>query len=168
MTSATTTSPTNPANTGNAAGVTRLGHVNILAADHNAAMEHWRRLFDAEFFLFMYVPEVTSVNSLGVIGDTCLEFFAPWDAGSMLGQSLARRGPGPFAIEFTVADYDRAAQAVTERGARITHPGTSPAGRPPGGRRGRSASPACGRCRSTSARMPRRSPGCSARCSARR
>jgi hypothetical protein len=63
---------------------------------------------------------VASVNTLGVVGDTCIELFAPWDAGSMLGRSLARRGPGLFAIEFTVEDYDRAVQAVTERGLRIT------------------------------------------------
>ena len=104
----------------NAVGVTRLGHVNIVVPDHNAAVEHWRRLFDAEFFHFMYVPEVTAVNTLGVIGDTCIELFAPWDAQSMLGRTLARRGPGLFAIEFTVQDYDRAHQAITDRGIRIT------------------------------------------------
>ena len=46
----------------NAVGVTRLGHVNIVASDHNAAVEHWRRLFDAEFFLAMYVPEQATVK----------------------------------------------------------------------------------------------------------
>lgn len=104
----------------NPVGVTRLGHVNIVVPDHNAAVCHWRRLFDAEFFLCMYVPEVTAVNTLGVIGDTCIELFAPWSAESMLGRTLARRGPGLFAIEFTVDSYDRAEQAIREHGLRVT------------------------------------------------
>lgn len=104
----------------NVVGVTRLGHVNIVVPDHNAAVCHWRRLFDTEFFLCMYVPEVTAVNTLGVIGDTCIELFAPWTAESMLGRTLARRGPGLFAIEFTVESYDRAEQAIREHGLRIT------------------------------------------------
>jgi methylmalonyl-CoA/ethylmalonyl-CoA epimerase len=104
----------------NPVGVTRLGHVNIVVPDHNAAVCHWRRLFDTEFFLCMYVPEVTAVNSLGVIGDTCIELFAPWTAESMLGRTLARRGPGLFAIEFTVECYDRAEQAIRDRGLRVT------------------------------------------------
>jgi methylmalonyl-CoA/ethylmalonyl-CoA epimerase len=104
----------------NPVGVTRLGHVNIVVPDHNTAVCHWRRLFDTEFFLFMYVPEVTAVNTLGVIGDTCIELFAPWSAESMLGRTLARRGPGLFAIEFTVESYDRAEQAIREHGLRIT------------------------------------------------
>ena len=104
----------------NPVGVTRLGHVNIVVPDHNAAVYHWRRLFDAEFFLCMYVPEVTAVNTLGVIGDTCIELFAPWSAESMLGRTLARRGPGLFAIEFTVESYDRAEQAIRDHGLRIT------------------------------------------------
>ena len=105
----------------NAVGVTRLGHVNIVVSDHNAAVEHWRRLFDAEFFLFMYVPEQTTVNNLAVIGDTCVELFAPWDAESVLGRTLTRRGPGMFAVEFTVRDYDQAETAITDRGLRVTH-----------------------------------------------
>ena len=104
----------------NPVGVSRLGHVNIVVPDHNAAVCHWRRLFDAEFFLSMYVPEVTAVNTLGVIGDTCIELFAPWTNESMLGRTLVRRGPGLFAIEFTVGSYDRAEQAVREYGLRIT------------------------------------------------
>ena len=105
----------------NAVGVTRLGHVNIVVPDHNAAVEHWRRLFDAEFFLFMYVPEQATANNLAVIGDTCIELFAPWDEQSMLGRTLTRRGPGLFAIEFTVRDYDQAERAITDRGLRVTH-----------------------------------------------
>jgi len=104
----------------NPVGVTRLGHVNIVVPDHNAAVCHWRRLFDTEFFLCMHVPEVTAVNTLGVIGDTCIELFAPWSAESMLGRTLARRGPGLFAIEFTVESYDRAEQAIREHGLRVT------------------------------------------------
>jgi len=104
----------------NPVGVTRLGHVNIVVPDHNAAVCHWRRLFDTEFFHFMYVPEVAAVNTLGVIGDTCIELFAPWTTESMLGRTLARRGPGLFAVEFTVESYDRAEQAIREHGLRIT------------------------------------------------
>ena len=104
----------------NAVGVTRLGHVNIVVPDHNAAVEHWRRLFDAEFFLFMYVPEQATANNLAVIGATCIELFAPWDAQSMLGRTLARRGPGLFAIEFTVKDYDQALRVITDSGLRVT------------------------------------------------
>ena len=104
----------------NVVGVTRLGHVNIVVPDHNAAVCHWRRLFDTEFFHFMYVPEVAAVNTLGVIGDTCIELFAPWTTESMLGRTLTRRGPGLFAIEFTVESYDQAEQAIREHGLRIT------------------------------------------------
>jgi hypothetical protein len=104
----------------NPVGVTQLGHVNIVVPDHNAAVCHWRRLFDTEFFHFMYVPEVTAVNSLGIIGDTCIELFAPWTAESMLGRTLSRRGPGLFAVEFTVESYDRAEQAIRDYGLRIT------------------------------------------------
>src|ERR1700730_8454877 len=104
----------------NPVGVSRLGHVNIVVPEHNAAGCHWRRLFDAEFFLSMYVPEVTAVNTLGVIGDTCIQLFAPWTNESMLGRTLVRRGPGLFAIEFTVECYDRAEEAIREYGLRIT------------------------------------------------
>jgi hypothetical protein len=104
----------------NVVGVTRLGHVNIVVPDYHAAIEHWRRLFDAEFFLFMHVPAVQAANTLCVVGDTCVELFWPWDADCMLGRTLARRGPGTFAFEFTVADYDRARQAIADRGLRIT------------------------------------------------
>ncbi|WP_337110440.1 VOC family protein [Prescottella equi] len=101
-------------------GATRLGHVNLLVADHNETVAHYRRLFDTEFFLFMYVPEVASTNTLGLIGDTCIELFAPYDSGSVLGRSLAKQGPGAFAIEFTVADYEQAREAVLAHGLRIT------------------------------------------------
>ena len=104
----------------NPVGVTRLGHVNVVVPDHNAAVGHWRRLFDAEFFLCMYVPEVRATNTLGVIGDLCVELFAPWSAESALGRTLARRGPGLFAIEFTVESYDRAEEAIRSRGLRVT------------------------------------------------
>lgn len=101
-------------------GATRLGHVNLLVADHNEAVTHYRRLFDVEFFLFMYVPEVSSTNTLGVLGDTCLELFAPYHADSVLGRNLAKQGPGAFALEFTVADYEQAREAVLAHGLRIT------------------------------------------------
>lgn len=101
-------------------GATRLGHVNLLVADHNTAVEHYRRMFDVDFFLFMFVPEVTSTNTLGVIGDTCIELFAPYDSESMLGRNLAKRGPGAFALELTVSDYEQAREAVLAHGLRIT------------------------------------------------
>ncbi|MDV7241635.1 MULTISPECIES: VOC family protein [Rhodococcus] len=101
-------------------GATRLGHLNVLVADHNTAVAHYRRLFDTEFFLFMHVPDVASTNTLGVIGDTCIELFAPYHADSVLGRNLAKQGPGAFAIEFTVADYEQAREAVLAHGLRIT------------------------------------------------
>ena len=101
-------------------GATRLGHINLLVADHNGAVAHCRRLFDADFFLFMYVPEVSSTNTLGVIGDTCIELFAPYHADSVLGRSLTKQGPGAFALEFTVGDYEQAREAVLAHGLRIT------------------------------------------------
>jgi hypothetical protein len=63
---------------------------------------------------------MTATNTLGVIGDTCIELFAPWSSESMLGRTLVRRGPGLFAIEFTVESYDRAEQAIRRHGLRIT------------------------------------------------
>lgn len=101
-------------------GATRLGHINLLVADHNTAVTHYRRLFDAEFFMFMFVPEVASTNTLGVIGDTCIELFAPYGSDSVLGRSLTKQGPGAFALEFTVEDYEQARAAVLAHGLRIT------------------------------------------------
>jgi catechol 2,3-dioxygenase-like lactoylglutathione lyase family enzyme len=113
--------------------VTKLLHVNQLVDDFDGARAFYANVFGAREYWTGYDEAENRDASLFVIGDTCIELFAPRDRTSLLGASLARFGNSWHSFEWQVPDLEQACAALVERGVRIptyrpgsflmTHPG---------------------------------------------
>lgn len=113
--------------------VTKLLHVNQLVDDLDKARAFYASVFGAREYWTGYDAAENRDASLFVIGETCIELFAPRDARSRLGASLARFGNSWHSFEWQVPDLEVARRALLERGIRIpiyrpgsflmTHPG---------------------------------------------
>ena len=113
--------------------ITRLLHVNQLVDDFDTARAFYATVFGAREYWTGYDGAENRDASLFVIGDTCIELFAPRDRTSLLGASLARFGNSWHSFEWQVPDLEQAREALLERGVRtptyrpgsflMTHPG---------------------------------------------
>ena len=113
--------------------VTKLLHVNQLVDDFDAARAFYADVFGAREYWTGFDPVENRDASLFVVGDTCIELFAPRDRTSLLGASLARFGNSWHSFEWQVPDLEQARAALGERGVRtptyrpgsflMTHPG---------------------------------------------
>jgi catechol 2,3-dioxygenase-like lactoylglutathione lyase family enzyme len=100
--------------------VNKLVHVNQLVDDFEAAAAFYARAFGAREFWRGWDEEQRRDASLFVIGDVCIELFAPRDDQSLLGASLARFGNSWHSFEWQVPDLAAARAALGERGVRVT------------------------------------------------
>ena len=100
--------------------VTKLVHINQVVDDFEAASEFYRDVFGAQEYWRGYDEEQRRDASLFVIGDVCIELFAPRDRESLLGASLTRFGNSWHSFEWQVPDLEAAREALLERGVRIT------------------------------------------------
>jgi catechol 2,3-dioxygenase-like lactoylglutathione lyase family enzyme len=113
--------------------ITKLLHVNQLVDDFAAARAFYARVFGAREYWTGYDAAENREAALFVIGDACIELFAPCEASSRLGAALARFGNSWHSFEWQVPDLEPARDALLERGVRIptyrpgsflmTHPG---------------------------------------------
>jgi catechol 2,3-dioxygenase-like lactoylglutathione lyase family enzyme len=113
--------------------LTKLVHVNQVVDDFDAARAFYAAVFGAREYWSGFDEAERRDASLFVIGDLCIELFAPRDAESLLGASLARFGNSWHSLEWQVPDLEEAHAALTARGVRIptyrpgqflmTHPG---------------------------------------------
>src|SRR4051794_26953959 len=97
--------------------VTKLLHVNQLVDDFDAARAFYARVFGAREYWTGYDEAENRDASLFVIGDTCIELFAPRDRTSLLGASLARFGNSWHSFEWQVPDLEQARRPGGARGA---------------------------------------------------
>src|SRR5215213_9748362 len=115
--------------------LTKLIHVNQLVDDFDAARSFYGEVFGAREYWTGYDEAERRDASLFVVGDTCIELFAPRDRTSLLGASLERFGNSWHSLEFQVADLEAARAALVARDVRIptyrpgeflmVHPGDS-------------------------------------------
>src|SRR3954463_568030 len=113
--------------------VTKLLYVNQLVDDFDGARAFYADVFGAREYWTGYDEAENRDASLFVIGDTCIELFAPRDRTSLLGASLARFGNSWHSFEWQGPGLEQAWAALGERGVRIptyrpgsflmTHPG---------------------------------------------
>jgi 4-hydroxyphenylpyruvate dioxygenase-like putative hemolysin len=100
--------------------VRKLVHVNQLVADFASTTATYVDAFAAREYWRGYDEEQNRDANLFVIGDLCVELFAPRDTASMLGSSLARFGPSWHSFEWQVPDLDKARAELAAYGVRIT------------------------------------------------
>jgi hypothetical protein len=98
---------------------TKLVHVNQLVDDHDGTTAALTGALGARVYWENYDPEQNRDATLMVIGDLCVELFAPRDHTSALGAALVRYGPGWHSFEWHVPDLAEAKAALDERGVRI-------------------------------------------------
>lgn len=96
-----------------------LAHVNQLVDDIGRAEAFYTDVFGARLFWRGYDEEENRDACLFLVGDLCIELFAPRDAHSLLGASLARYGNSWHSFEWQVPDLDEARAALLERAVRI-------------------------------------------------
>jgi catechol 2,3-dioxygenase-like lactoylglutathione lyase family enzyme len=99
--------------------VTGLLHVNQLVDDFDAARAFYASVFGAHEYWTGYDPTEDRDASLFLVGDTCIELFAPRDARSLLGASLARFGNSWHSFEWQVPDLEAAREVLAERDVRV-------------------------------------------------
>jgi catechol 2,3-dioxygenase-like lactoylglutathione lyase family enzyme len=100
--------------------VNKLVHVNQVVDDFEAAAAFYADVFGAREYWRGYDEDQRRDASLFVVGDLCIELFAPVDADSLLGASLARFGNSWHSFEWQVPDLEEARAALDERGVRVT------------------------------------------------
>jgi catechol 2,3-dioxygenase-like lactoylglutathione lyase family enzyme len=100
--------------------VNKLVHVNQVVDDFEKANAFYAAVFGAREYWRGWDEEQRRDASLFVIGDLCIELFAPVDATSLLGASLARFGNSWHSFEWQVPDLEEAKAALDERGVRVT------------------------------------------------
>lgn len=99
-----------------------LSHVNSVVADLEAAEALYASMLGGRVFFRDYSEPEDRDASLLLVGDTCLELFAPRGPGSGLGRFLERRGPALHSFEWEVADVVAAAEVLQAEGVRLpTH-----------------------------------------------
>jgi hypothetical protein len=89
----------------------RTNHLNVVLQDFDRSIEHFRRLFDAEFIVDIPRPEMHA--GLVAIGRVIFELFVPHEY--LLN---ARYGPHYIGVEYR-ADMDLVRAAVASHGIRI-------------------------------------------------
>jgi len=99
--------------------VRKLVHVNQLVDDFEKANAFYVDVFGAEEYWRGYDEEQRRDASLFVVGELCIELFAPRDRTSLLGRSLDRYGNSWHSFEWQVPDLEAARQALQERGVRM-------------------------------------------------
>jgi catechol 2,3-dioxygenase-like lactoylglutathione lyase family enzyme len=102
-----------------ALALTKLVHVNQVVDDFDAARAFYARVFGAREYWSGYDEAERRDASLFVVGDLCIELFAPRDPDSLLGASLQRFGNSWHSLEWQVPDLESAREALTARGVRI-------------------------------------------------
>ena len=113
--------------------LTKLIHVNQLVDEFDAARAFYAEVFGAREYWTGYDEGERRDASLFVVGDACIELFAPRDRRSLLGASLERFGNSWHSFEWQVPDLGAAKAVLDERGIRtptyrpgsflMTHPG---------------------------------------------
>ncbi|WP_299950426.1 VOC family protein [uncultured Modestobacter sp.] len=96
-----------------------LAHVNQLVDDIDAAESFYTDVLGARTFWRQYDQDENRDACLFLVGDVCIELFAPRDEHSLLGAALARYGNSWHSFEWHVPDLDEARVALVERGVRI-------------------------------------------------
>lgn len=99
--------------------ITKLVHVNQVVGDLEAANAFYRDVFGAQIYAQNYDADQHRDMSLFVIGDTCIELYAPRDEQSLLGRWLARYGPGLHSFEWQVPDLEEAKAILERHGVRV-------------------------------------------------
>jgi hypothetical protein len=89
----------------------RVNHMNVVLPDFDAGVEHFRKLYDAEFVIDLPRPEFHAY--LIEMGRVLFEVFVPHDQLVM-----ARYGPHYVGIEYD-ADMDEVRKVIAARGIRI-------------------------------------------------
>ncbi|MDT7699274.1 MAG: hypothetical protein QOJ30_1599 [Pseudonocardiales bacterium] len=100
--------------------VTGLVHVNHLVDDFEGTAARYAAAFGAREYWRGYDEEQNRDANLSVIGELCVELYAPRDRTSLLGASLQRFGPGWHSFEWQVPDLAAAKAALDARGVRVT------------------------------------------------
>jgi catechol 2,3-dioxygenase-like lactoylglutathione lyase family enzyme len=99
--------------------LTKLVHVNQVVDDFDAARAFYADVFGAQEYWSGYDDAERRDASLFVVGDLCIELFAPRDSASLLGASLQRFGNSWHSLEWQVPDLEQARAALAARGVRI-------------------------------------------------
>ncbi|MCW2720071.1 VOC family protein [Pseudonocardia sp.] len=106
--------------TGPRLDVTGLAHVNHLVDDFEGTTARYAAAFGAQEYWRGYDREQNLDANLSVIGELCVELYAPRDRTSLVGASLQRFGPGWHSFEWRVPDLAAAKAALDARGVRVT------------------------------------------------
>jgi methylmalonyl-CoA epimerase len=96
-----------------------IHHVGVAVDDLDAALDTYRRLFDAELEHRANVPEQGVEAAAVLIGDSRFELLAPTGADTPVGRFLASRGPGMHHVAFEVDDVRAALSSLASEGVEL-------------------------------------------------
>ncbi len=96
-----------------------IDHIAIVVSDLDAAIEEFRRQYQAEPISRETVEEQGVEEAMIAIGGSHIQLLQPLDADSAVGRFLAKRGEGMHHIALAVPDIDLAIAHLQEAGARM-------------------------------------------------
>jgi methylmalonyl-CoA epimerase len=96
-----------------------IDHVAIVVNDLDAAIEEFRRQYQAEPISRETVPDQGVEEAMIAIGGSHIQLLAPIDDDSAVGRFLAKRGEGMHHVALAVPDIEAAIAHLKETGARM-------------------------------------------------
>jgi 4-hydroxyphenylpyruvate dioxygenase-like putative hemolysin len=99
--------------------IERVGHLNHVATDHDAAMAAYRDVLGGTAFGEWQQADAGTKNALITLSDTCVELFSAVDEGPMM-RWANRHGEGWHSVEWTVPSLADAEAVCAEHGLRLT------------------------------------------------
>jgi methylmalonyl-CoA epimerase len=99
-----------------------IHHLGVAVDDLDAALETYRRFFDAEVEHRAVVPDQGVEAAAVLVGDSRVELLASLSEETPVGKFLAKRGPGMHHVAYEVGDLRGALADLAEAGAELIDP----------------------------------------------
>ena len=107
---------------------TGIDHVGVAVPDFDEAVEYYARTFGMRVAHEEVNEEQGVREAMLTVGDGSdpaapkIQLLAPLTPESTIAKFLDRNGPGVQQVAYTVADVDKACEALRERGVRLLYP----------------------------------------------
>lgn len=96
-----------------------IDHVAIVVSDLDAAIEQFRRQYQAEPITRETVADQGVEEAMIAVGGSHIQLLQPLDGDSAVGRFLAKRGEGMHHVAFAVPDIELAIAHLRDTGARM-------------------------------------------------
>jgi methylmalonyl-CoA/ethylmalonyl-CoA epimerase len=107
----------------------RLEHVAVVVRDLDAAIDHYRRLWNLDVVHRERVDDQGVEEAMLPLGDTFLQLLAPTTADGAVAKFIERRGEGLHHLAYEVDDIEAALAELKGEGVPLIDESPRPGGR---------------------------------------